>query len=141
MTSSWFFLSTLNYDARSTTHQMILGSLNCLSFNLFVDDPSESYNKICLTVSGHEAGAICYVHPPTQTLTHSVFPDRLHWKGKKKTVKTCVCVCVCVCLCVCVSVCVCVCLCVCVCVCALNTVPLSRVEQSLPSRFRSASKI
>ena len=22
MTSSWFFLSTLNYDARSTTHQM-----------------------------------------------------------------------------------------------------------------------
>ena len=24
MTSSWFFLPTLNYDARSTTHQMIL---------------------------------------------------------------------------------------------------------------------
>ena len=23
MTSSWFFLSTLNYDARSTTHQII----------------------------------------------------------------------------------------------------------------------
>jgi hypothetical protein len=22
MTSSWFFLSTLNYDARSTTHQI-----------------------------------------------------------------------------------------------------------------------
>jgi len=22
VTSSWFFLSTLNYDARSTTHQM-----------------------------------------------------------------------------------------------------------------------
>ena len=24
MTSSWFFLSTLNYDARSTTHQICL---------------------------------------------------------------------------------------------------------------------
>ena len=24
MTSSWFFLSTLNYDARSTTHQIYL---------------------------------------------------------------------------------------------------------------------
>ena len=24
MTSSWFFLSTLNYDARSTTHQIHL---------------------------------------------------------------------------------------------------------------------
>ena len=23
MTSSWFFLSTLNYDARSTTHQIV----------------------------------------------------------------------------------------------------------------------
>ena len=23
MTSSWFFLSTLNYDARSTTHQIM----------------------------------------------------------------------------------------------------------------------
>ena len=23
MTSSWFFLSTLNYDARSTTHQIL----------------------------------------------------------------------------------------------------------------------
>ena len=28
MTSSWFFLSTLNYDARSTTHQIILVSCN-----------------------------------------------------------------------------------------------------------------
>ena len=26
MTSSWFFLSTLNYDARSTTHQIFLGT-------------------------------------------------------------------------------------------------------------------
>jgi hypothetical protein len=24
VTSSWFFLSTLNYDARSTTHQIII---------------------------------------------------------------------------------------------------------------------
>ena len=24
MTSSWFFLSTLNYDARSATHQILL---------------------------------------------------------------------------------------------------------------------
>jgi len=24
VTSSWFFLSTLNYDARSTTHQIYL---------------------------------------------------------------------------------------------------------------------
>ena len=27
MTSSWFFLSTLNYDARSTTHQIEVFSL------------------------------------------------------------------------------------------------------------------
>jgi len=30
VTSSWFFLSTLNYDARSTTHQMIY----LLNFNI-----------------------------------------------------------------------------------------------------------
>ena len=28
MTSSWFFLSTLNYDARSNTHQLFLSTLN-----------------------------------------------------------------------------------------------------------------
>ena len=34
MTSSWFFLSTLNYDARSTTHQnkyMLIGNLQIKS--------------------------------------------------------------------------------------------------------------
>ena len=30
MTSSWFFLSTLNYDARSTTHQRQVNS-SCAS--------------------------------------------------------------------------------------------------------------
>jgi len=29
VTSSWFFLSTLNYDARSTTHQIYVGLINC----------------------------------------------------------------------------------------------------------------
>ena len=34
MTSSWFFLSTLNYDARSTTHQTQLVSLGPSIFGL-----------------------------------------------------------------------------------------------------------
>ena len=28
MTSTWFFLSTLNYDAQSTTHQIYMYSVN-----------------------------------------------------------------------------------------------------------------
>ena len=32
MTSSWFFLSTLNYDARSTTHQISNSNLLLVSF-------------------------------------------------------------------------------------------------------------
>ena len=31
MTSSWFFLSTLNYDARSTTHQIFQSDKRCES--------------------------------------------------------------------------------------------------------------
>ena len=31
MTSSWFFLSTLNYDARSTTHQIFLDTVVLLT--------------------------------------------------------------------------------------------------------------
>ena len=47
MTSSWFFLSTLNYDARSTTHQIpyytliILGFSHFLCFSLLTLGPSE----------------------------------------------------------------------------------------------------
>jgi CRISPR/Cas system-associated endoribonuclease Cas2 len=33
VTSSWFFLSTLNYDARSTTHQI---SYFCFNFSVFI---------------------------------------------------------------------------------------------------------
>jgi len=29
VTSSWFFLSTLNYDARSTTHQIYKSHIKC----------------------------------------------------------------------------------------------------------------
>jgi len=31
VTSSWFFLSTLNYDARSTTHQILFYNRNTLA--------------------------------------------------------------------------------------------------------------
>ena len=34
MTSSWFFLSTLNYDARSTTHQIYTGLTKLTEINL-----------------------------------------------------------------------------------------------------------
>ena len=34
MTSSWFFLSTLNYDARSTTHQIYKSP--CLTFSVLM---------------------------------------------------------------------------------------------------------
>jgi len=35
VTSSWFFLSTLNYDARSTTHQ-ISGDISNSNFFCYV---------------------------------------------------------------------------------------------------------
>ena len=38
MTSSWFFLSTLNYDARSTTHQKDISLLLIISGFVFVMD-------------------------------------------------------------------------------------------------------
>ena len=52
MTSSWFFLSTLNYDARSTTHQI--------------------YKKINLYTSvGPPPGGSSTVHTHTHTHTHA----------------------------------------------------------------------
>jgi len=36
VTSSWFFLFTLNYDARSTTHQMYKKKL-CLKLAIYKD--------------------------------------------------------------------------------------------------------
>jgi len=41
VTSSWFLLSTLNYDARSTAHQIYV---NCLE-NIIVVDDSRSLNN------------------------------------------------------------------------------------------------
>ena len=39
MTSSWFFLSTLNYDARSTTHQILQYCLQNFVEIMFFNDP------------------------------------------------------------------------------------------------------
>jgi hypothetical protein len=40
--------------------------------------------KICLTLYGHEEGAIYCVHPLTQILTYSIFHGKLHWKEKNQ---------------------------------------------------------
>ena len=57
--------------------------MNCLSFILHPDDMTRSYRKIYLTLFTPQAGATYYTYPLTQTLTHSIFHDRLHWIGKK----------------------------------------------------------
>jgi len=61
VTSSWFFLSTLNYDARSTTHQ--------IDKLLFVADPPR-LEKSPLLANG-------YNHPPTH-LNHMQFMQLNH---------------------------------------------------------------
>ena len=47
MTSSWFFLSTLNYDARSTTHQILTGIRGTSS------NPFKVRTPPCLTLSAY----------------------------------------------------------------------------------------
>ena len=47
MTSSWFFLSTLNYDARSTTHQNLhRSSAKLLKANLVLNKDTEHISKL-----------------------------------------------------------------------------------------------
>ena len=41
MTSSWFFLSTLNYDARSTTHQIYSTFLHSRTAKQYADEVNE----------------------------------------------------------------------------------------------------
>ena len=43
VTSSWFFLSTLNYDARSTTHQIV--------FSISPAEILRAVNNVCLCVT------------------------------------------------------------------------------------------
>ena len=55
MTSSWFFLSTMNYDARSTTHQLniVIYARNFMYFvsqilNLFFNPSVRIYRHLCV---------------------------------------------------------------------------------------------
>ena len=50
MTSSWFFLSTLNYDARSTAHQIYILGPSC---GLLGSKPGR-------TIPGHVTGGLYY---------------------------------------------------------------------------------
>ena len=64
MTSSWFFLSTLNYDARSTTHQMVY-TLRCFSSkcslfhnsNLFGSCIIHILHTVCAKIKKNNSGA------------------------------------------------------------------------------------
>ena len=68
MTSSWFFLSTLNYDARSTTHQFIINfCLNMFRASLCA---SSGVLRPCVTAYG-VLRWFCWhcSHPTTQRPT------------------------------------------------------------------------
>ena len=52
MTSSWFFLSTLNYDARSTTHQIYSISSSCDCTLFWIRSAEASKNTLLLHVGG-----------------------------------------------------------------------------------------
>ena len=45
MTSGWFFLSTLNYDARSTTHQINIDLKN-MAEGCGLVQPASEYRKV-----------------------------------------------------------------------------------------------
>ena len=75
MTSSWFFLSTLNYDARSTTRQINGEVFGWCMFLLHVR--KHNFRQVNFVVL---RGADTVGHPLTHTLTWRViFECRLSW--------------------------------------------------------------
>ena len=55
MTSSWFFLSTLKYDARSTAHQILKDAIYALLFEVEVHS-KDNVKQIDVSVTMRQAG-------------------------------------------------------------------------------------
>ena len=55
MTSSWFFLSTLNYDARSTTHQIYNHTV--VFMMCVISDPRREVAKNCALLGYYAANS------------------------------------------------------------------------------------
>ena len=73
MTSSWFFLSTLNYDARSTTHQKHLIVASCCS-SLFIFYYSDIYDTV--RQPGQDADKVTNLHCLTAKMIRLNNTDR-----------------------------------------------------------------
>jgi len=69
VTSSWFFLSTLNYDARSTTHQM------CFNISSLEINPGITFQALRVRAVN---GTFCTPCRVCSNRTHpSTEPDKL----------------------------------------------------------------
>ena len=89
MTSSWFFLSTLNYDARSTTHQ--IRNLLCPIHPILRTQPQQTFflfpPKLKPTLKGRRFQAIEEIQEnavrEVRAITESAFQEAFQqWKKR-----------------------------------------------------------
>ena len=83
MTSSWFFLSTLNYDARSATHQITVNHTS--TTHLWCScSPSHFPDKVPISVQATGIHCNKFYNFPIPIPTKNVFPlSRHNFIGKQ----------------------------------------------------------